>query len=331
MATGASTPDGRGSSHVPVRALVVVLAIQVVLGIGLVVWGTQGFPLPGSADEPRDPASAAPAATAAADAPPRSTASRFDGAWAWGLLREQVALGPRPAGSDASRRLASRLASLLPAGRLEAVPGTPPGMHNVLGTLPGTKPAIVLGAHYDTLDIPGFVGANDGASGVAVVVAAARALRRIDRPAGAPELRFVLFDGEEAPPGVKFLEGGVRGSNAYASAHATELSALVLLDMIGDRDLAIPREASSDRALWTKLRAAARRAGTQGVFSDRVSGTVLDDHTPFQQRGVASIDLIDFTFPVWHTTRDDLSAVSARSLDAVGETIVELLRSGRLR
>jgi Zn-dependent M28 family amino/carboxypeptidase len=204
-------------------------------------------------------------------------------------------------------------------------------MQNVVGSLPGTKPAIVLGAHYDTLDTPGFVGANDGASGVAVVVAAARALQHIRRPAGAPELQFVLFDGEEAPPGVAFLKGGVRGSTAYAQAHAKEISALVLLDMIGDKDLAIPREASSDRELWTEVRAAAQRVGTERIVPDRVSGTVLDDHTPFQQRGVPSIDLIDFTFPPWHTTRDDMAAVSASSIDAVGETIVELLRAGRLR
>ncbi len=309
----------------PVRALVIVLAIQITLGIGLVVWGTQGFPLPGGADD------RAPAAAAAAGPGGGPKTNRFDGAWAWGLVREQVALGPRPAGSDASRRLAARLASLLPSGRVEAVPGEPPGMQNVVGTLPGTKPAIVVGAHYDTLDIPGFVGADDGASGVAVVAGVARALERIQRPEGAPELRFVMFDGEEAPPGVEFLKGGVRGSKAYAQAHASEIGALVLLDMIGDKDLSIPREASSNRAMWTKLRAAARRVGTQKVFPDHPSGAVLDDHTPFQEKGIPAIDLIDFTFPVWHTTRDDLSAVSARSVDAVGETIVELLRSGRLR
>lgn len=306
------------------RALVVVLAVQVAIGIGLVVWGTHGFPLPGSSDD--EPS----AGTAAAGGAPRAKVNRFDGAWAWGLLREQVAAGPRPAGSQASRALAGRLASLLPSGRLDPVPGEPPGMRNVVGTLPGTRPAIVLGAHYDTYDIPGFVGANDGASGVAVVVAAARALARIRRPAGAPELRFVLFDGEESPPGVDFLEGGVRGSTAYAEEHADEIGALVLVDMVGDRDLSIPREASSDEALWRQLRAAARRVGTQRVFPDRTSGQVLDDHTPFQERGVPAIDLIDFTFPAWHTTRDTLRRVSARSLDAVGETVVELLRSGRL-
>lgn len=314
-----------GGTHLPVRPLVIVLAIQVGLGIALVVWGIQGFPLPGHADD------RAPAASAAAVGPPRATTDRFDGAWAWGLLREQVAIGPRPAGSQASQRLAARLASLLPNGRLEDVPGDPPGMHNVVGSLPGSSPAIVLGAHYDTLDMPGFVGANDGASGVAVVLGVARALQQVRRPAGAPELRFVLFDGEEAPPGVEFLEGGVRGSRAYAEAHARETGALVLLDMIGDKDLSIPREASSDRRMWSRLRAAARRVGTERVFPDRSSGTILDDHTPFQERGVPSIDLIDFTFPPWHTTRDTMSTVSARSLDAVGETVVELLRSGRLR
>jgi hypothetical protein len=308
--------------------LVVVLAVQIVIGIGLVVWGLQGFPLPGSAD---DPEPSAPAAVATAASAPRARTDRFDGAWAWGLLREQVAKGPRPAGSQASRELASRLASLLPAGRLEPVPGEPAGMQNVVGSLPGSKPAVVLGAHYDTLDVPRFVGANDGASGVAVVVAAARALQTLTRPAGAPELRFVLFDGEEAPPGVEFLEGGVRGSTAYVRAHRDEVGALVLLDMIGDRDLAIPREQSSDAAMWRRLRAAARRVGVQRVFPNRTASAILDDHTPFQDRGIPAIDLIDFTFPVWHTTRDDLRAVSARSLDAVGETVVELLRGGRLR
>jgi len=326
MASAAPSRDGRQPQHVPVRALVVVLAVQLMIGAGLVVWGLQGFPLPGASDDREEPAT--PAAAAGA---PRPTADRFDGALAWRLLREQVALGPRPAGSAASRRLARRMASLLPGGRLEAVPGEPRGMRNVVGRLPGTRPAIVLGAHYDTLDEPGFVGANDGASGVAVVVAAARALSRIRRPAGAPELRFALFDGEEAPPGADFLEGGVRGSRAYARRHGDDVAALVLVDMVGDRDLSIPREASSDRRMWARLRAAARRVGTQRVFPARTAGRILDDHTPFQERGIPAIDLIDFTFPAWHTDRDDLRAVSERSLDAVGETVVELLRAGRLR
>ena len=87
----------------------------------------------------------------------------------------------------------------------------------------------------------------------------------------------------------------------------------------------IPREASSDIELWGRLRAAARKVGAAAAFPDQVSGEVLDDHTPFLRRGVPAIDLIDFTFDCWHKTCDDLSAVSARSLDYAGEAVTQML------
>jgi glutaminyl-peptide cyclotransferase len=297
------------------RLLGIVLAIQIVLGLGLVAWGVQGFPLPGVLTE--DEPAAAPARAPAPD--------RFDGPRAFALLREQVVRhGPRPAGSAASRRLAERLRRLLPDGRFERVPG---GLRNVVGTLPGRRPAVLVGAHYDTYDGRGFVGANDGASGVALVVEAARALKRLDRGPDAPELRFVLFDGEEAPPGHEdFLAEGVRGSRAYARRHAKDLRAVVVVDMVADRDLSIPRELGSDARLWARLRAAADRAGVGWAFPERTREEVLDDHTPFAERGVPAIDIIDFSFPAWHTRGDDLDAVSPRSLDAVGEAVVELVR-----
>jgi len=255
---------------------------------------------------------------------------RFDAGRAWSLLKRQVRMGPRPAGSATSRRLARILRDRLPNGRFEAVPGHP-GLRNVVGSLPGAQPAILLAAHYDTKDTPkGFVGAEDGAGGTAAVVEIARALRRAKAPAGAREVRFVLFDGEECPgEGGDFLSCGVRGSRAYAAAHAGELSAMVLLDFIAQKDLSIPRDASSDPALWAKLRAAARAVGSIRAFPDRVQGTVLDDHTPFLRAGVPAIDLIDFDFPCWHRRCDDLSAVSKRSLDTSGEAVLELVR--RLR
>src|SRR3954469_15218688 len=122
-------------------------------------------------------------------------ANLFDGPAAWRVLKMQVALGPRPAGSPASRRLAERLRRMLPDGRFQAVPG---GLRNVVGTVPGRDPQryIVVGAHYDTKEIPHFVGANDGAGGTAAVVELARELP--PRTIG-PTVRFVLFDGEEAP------------------------------------------------------------------------------------------------------------------------------------
>jgi hypothetical protein len=321
---------------VGVRTLGILLALQLALGAALLVWATQGFPLPdaidgGATTQERSTAQAASGA-------PRT--DRFDGARAFALLREQVEeYGPRPAGSAASRRLARRLRTLLPRGRLEAIPGKAGEVReadtgvvgrprNVVGRIPGRRPAVVLAAHYDTeATVEGHVGANDGAAGTAAVVEASRALRRAPRPAGAREIRFVLFDGEEEPrETADFYADGLRGSKAYAREHADEIGQLVLLDYIAEaRGLSFPREAGSDPELWARLRAAARRVGTLRLFPDRVTGEILDDHTPFTRRGVPAIDLIDFDYPQRDSLDDDLDAVSERSLDAVGETVVELL------
>jgi hypothetical protein len=267
-----------------------------------------------------------PARPAAQEPGTRPAADRFDAQRAFADLRLQVALGPRPAGSRASRRLAARLRRALPDGRFERVPG---GLRNVVGTLPGRKPAIVIAAHYDTKDLPGFVGANDGAGGTAAVLELARALRAQRRPAGAPELRFVLFDGEESPDDARpFYSSGLRGSRAYAARHR-DVRAVILLDFVADKDLAIPREAGSDPALWERLRAAARRVGAQAAFPDRTAPAVMDDHTPFARAGVPAVDLIDFTFPCWHRRCDDLSAVSPASLDLAGEAVLELVSGWR--
>jgi glutaminyl-peptide cyclotransferase len=265
--------------------------------------------------------SAAPAAAA----PPIT--DHFDADRAWTDLRRQVAIGPRPAGSPQLRALARELRSRLPHGRFQRVPGHP-RLRNVVGHVPGSQPAVVVAAHYDTKDLPGFVGANDGAGGTAAVLELARVLRRTDRPPGAPELRFVLFDGEESPDDdADFYKTGLRGSKAYARAHAGRTRAVVLLDFLADRNLSIPREAGSNLALWAHLRAAARRVGAQRAFPDAAAGEVLDDHTPFTRRGVPAIDLIDFTYPCWHKPCDDLDHVSRRSLDLAGETVLELLRT----
>jgi glutaminyl-peptide cyclotransferase len=99
----------------------------------------------------------------------------------------------------------------------------------------------------------------------------------------------------------------------------------VLLDFVGDRELAIPYEGNSSPRLWRRLRSAARRAGASGFFPDTSQGAVSDDHIPFIRRGVPSIDLIDFDFPCWHRRCDDMSVVSPRSVNAVGETVLRLV------
>lgn len=290
------------------RALYWVLGVQVAIGLAFVVLVATGNVPFVSDDEPEQRV---------------VRTDRFDSAAAYRLLREQVELGPRPTDSEASRELGERLSRLLPQGRFAGAPG---GVRNIVGVVPGRDPSrkVVIGAHYDTKDEPGFVGANDGASGTAVAVQLARTLKpRQVRPT----VVFVLFDGEESPRGTpdsQFEEKGLRGSKAIAPRFK-DAEAMVLLDYVGDRELSTPREANSDEALWAKLRAAAQRTGNGGAFPSGTYGAVSDDHLPFIQQGVPSIDLIDFDFACFHKPCDDLSAVSERSLDQTGETVLQLL------
>jgi glutaminyl-peptide cyclotransferase len=263
--------------------------------------------------------------SAAANPPvPTPNVDRFDGDAAYRLVEMQVALGERPAGSEAAGKLAARLRRELPSGRYQPVAG---GLRNVVGEVPGRDRSrtVVVAAHYDTKDIPGFVGAVDGASGTAVVTQLARTVRP---GALGPNVVFLLFDGEEVPagkPDAEFERYGIRGSKAVASRYR-DAEAMVLLDFVGERGLRVPYEGNSDVALWSRLRRAAKAVGVGQVFPARAQGAILDDHIPFKRVGVPSIDLIDFDFRCWHKTCDDLSRVSARSLDATGETVLELLR-----
>jgi Zn-dependent M28 family amino/carboxypeptidase len=255
---------------------------------------------------------------------PTPTVDRVDERAAWSRLVRQVQLGPRPAGSPASRKLATQLKAELPGGRFQKVPG---GLRNVIGVVPGRDPSrtVVVGAHYDTKDLPGFVGANDGAGGTALVVELARS---IEPRQLRPSVVFILFDGEESPRGATgdFESTGLRGSR-HAAPRYKNAEAMILLDFVADKDLTLPREGNSSPALWRRLRAAAKRVGTAAVFPDGTQSAVLDDHVPFRKLGVPSIDLIDFDYACWHRRCDNLSQVSKRSLDAVGETVYELLRS----
>jgi acetylornithine deacetylase/succinyl-diaminopimelate desuccinylase-like protein len=268
-------------------------------------------------------------ADSGADGKPSTAAQRvdrFDQDRAWNWLVRQVEMGPRPAGSAQSRKLAGKIKRALPRGSYQAVPG---GLRNVVGVTPGKDPSrrVVVGAHYDTKEIPGFVGANDGAGGVAAMIELARDIKpRTIRPT----IVWIAFDGEESPGPSNdedFEKLGIRGAKVAAKKYAKGTEAMILLDFIADKDLRTPREGNSNLALWNKLRAAARRVGTASHYPDDNFGPVSDDHIPFLRRGVPSIDLIDFDFPCWHKTCDDLSAVSKESLDVSGETVRELLAS----
>ena len=265
---------------------------------------------------------------------PAARTGRFDARAAYRLAALQVRYGQRPAGSAQLLNVAERLRSYMPpGGHFEAIPGEP-RLRNVVVTVGSRKPAIVVGAHYDTLVKPkGFVGANNGAAGSAIVVELARTLARLGTPKGAREVRFVLFDGEEPAAGLPeeqsdFYATGLRGSRADAQRNARSTKAMILLDYVGNRGLRLPREATSSLALWAQLRRAARTAGVASVFPDRVGTSITDDHTPYLKAGVPAVDLIDWSYP-GHEKSDTLDKLSARSMDAVGESVLGLVQNLR--
>jgi hypothetical protein len=330
--TDAALPDdeGGGRRGISPRVLAVVIGVQVALIGGIVALAIGGLPFGGDDGGGPTGATAAAAATRAvpAGSVPRARTERFDGDRALRLAQLQVDAGQRPAGSATLRRVAEKLRARLPNGRFEDVPGQP-GLRNIVGDLPGPGPVVVVGAHYDTEYHPqGFVGANDAAAAVGAVVELARALRRVPRPAGAPGIRFVLFDGEEEPfPTTDFYRDALRGSKAYVQLHAEEVRAMVLLDYIGNKGVRLPRERTSTPGLWGRVRAAARAVGVQAVFPDTTRVAVFDDHTPFLRAGIPAVDLIDWSYRDRDTVRDTLDKLSADSIDAVGETMVQLLRT----
>jgi glutaminyl-peptide cyclotransferase len=318
-----------------IRVLVIVLLVQLLFAGVLIYFALAGWPW-----VPNAPAEVARPAVSerflkgqANDGVPTPRVNNFDQKRAFSLLRRQVErYGWRPAGSANSRRLAAELRGRLPAGTLEPFTAGKLKLNNVVGVIPGRLPAVVVAAHYDVEARPkGVVGANDGAAGTAAVVELSRGLAS-KAVAGGREVRFLLFDGEEEPPGSgDFYADGMRGSRAYVARHAGQVGELILLDYVANRGLRLPHEGSSDVGLWAKLRAAAQRSGTGASFPDRSRGSIYDDHTPFLERGIPAINLIDFDYPWRDTLADTVNKLSPRALDVTGETVYSLVDELRRR
>ena len=282
------------------------------------------------------------AAGCGSDEPSEPAPERFDAERAFSDLEAQVEIGPRPSGSPANEQLVEFLADRLEEAGAEEVAVQRP-YRNVVATIPGEgEGTVVLAAHHDTKDIRGFVGANDGASGVAVVLELARVLAS-DAPVDGPSISIVLFDAEEARGDRPFEEDGTRGSQQYVayaedgeqgSPPLDEVTSMILFDMVGDCDLQIPRETNSEDDLYGRFAEAARDAGGTDSAAPFVGETpaIGDDHIPFIAAGVPAVDLIDFTYggasspgAYWHTTEDTLDKVCPESLEAVGEPAVRVL------
>lgn len=261
----------------------------------------------------------------------------FDSTRAWEHLRQQVAIGPRPAGSAGNLKNRAYITRTLAAIGLKTVeqsweattPIGPIKMVNLIATIPGQRPdRIILASHFDTKLFREFrfVGASDGASSTATLLEMARVIKARRQLPFTIELLFL--DGEEAT-GEWHDPDHTYGSRHYvAVARQTgtlkSLQAMILLDMVGDRQLNIRREATSTPWLTEIIWTTARRLGHQASFINE-SMAVEDDHMHFLKAGIPSVDIIDLDYPAWHTAQDTLEAVSARSLQTVGDVMMAAL------
>lgn len=269
------------------------------------------------------------------DAGPAENASPFLASRAFEDLETIVDFGPRPAGSESLAMTRDYIVAQLGAAGLEPIldrfvgltPIGPIEMVNIRAIRPGSgEGTIAVAGHYDTkrFDFP-FLGANDGGSSAAVVLELARVTEALNLETS---LEFVFFDGEEA------VRNWTATDSLYGSRHdldrryeggsLDELRALILVDMIGDKDLGILQETASTGWLRNLIWDTARRLGYADHFGSRLS-LVEDDHVPYLNAGIAAVDLIDFDYPYWHTTEDTLDKTAPESLKVVGDVIYSVL------
>ena len=254
----------------------------------------------------------------------------FDSSRAYADVQTQVDFGPRIPGTEGHDQIRAWIQSELEsAGWIVEVQETERMGHpifNITAKRNDTAPQIILGAHYDTRMIADHdpkptnltkpvPGANDGASGVAVLLEMARSLPKDTVP-----VWLVFFDTEDNGR----IDGWdwILGSRAFAEETAIRPEAVVVVDMIGDADLNIYLEKNSNVAIRTEIWSIAAQLGYSDKFINEEKYSMLDDHTPFLEAGIPAVDIIDFDYPYWHTAEDTPDKVSAESLGAVGETLL---------
>jgi Zn-dependent M28 family amino/carboxypeptidase len=265
----------------------------------------------------------------------------FDGDKAFDHVRAMVEIGPRPSGSPGIIKTQEYLLNELALPGVEVreqqfVASTPLGsvdMKNILAVIPGTtRDIIIMGAHYDTKLFKDFefVGANDSGSGTAVLLELARCFSTRENE---PTIWLAFFDGEEAL--VKWSStDGLYGSRHMAgrlfrTGDLAKVKAMILLDMVGDRDLSIEWETNSTSWLRKIVWSSAGKFRYGEYFTSKAR-RITDDHVPFLSYGIPSIDIIDFhygpksrTNEYWHTPEDTLDKVSPTSLKIIGDVVIE--------
>jgi len=273
----------------------------------------------------------------------------FDKNRAWEYLNAQCNFGPRNPGSEGADKCRKYLLKELqkyskdmmeqPFSHFDQRSNKNYRMYNIIADFGGEGKKILLCAHWDTRPradyeknpvdrLKPIIGANDGGSGVAVLLEIARLLAA--NPPQVP-VQIVLFDGED------FGRQGedwdyCLGSQYFAKEmDAGEYSFGILLDMIGDADLEIKREYNSYKYAKQTQDKIWDTAGRLGIrqFSNSISLPITDDHLPLTDAGVQCVDLIDFEYKYWHTLQDTPDKCSRESLEAVGRTLVGIIYGGQ--
>jgi len=254
----------------------------------------------------------------------------FSGSRALNNVIEQVNMGPRTPGSLPHTLFFLWIQSKIdqPGWIVELQKGIyhDHQITNIIAKNSNEPPKIIIAAHYDSrllsdndpdskLRSTPVPGANDGASGVAVLIELARTL-----PVNVQPIWLVFFDVEDNGniPGWEWI----LGSRYFVSQLEAIPQAVIILDMVGDKNLNIYRELNSDDALTTEIWKVAQSLGHESSFLNTSKYSLIDDHIPFIEAGIPSVNIIDFDYPFWHTTADTSDKISAESLEIVGSTIL---------
>lgn len=285
----------------------VILYLSIILGLALIVagWYAASFLTVGAAPE------------------------SFDGSRAYADVQTQVDMGPRTPGSAGHAQIREWMRNELEsAGWIVEVHETERLGHpiyNIIAKRGEEPPQIVLGAHYDTRFVADHdpdeskrnqpvPGANDGASGVAVLLELARTL-----PDDTVLIWLVFFDAEDN--GRVDDWDWIMGSRAFVEEVPIQPQAVVIVDMVGDADLNLYYEMNSNPLIRAEIWQKAETLGYGNVFIQEEKHSMLDDHTPFLEKGIPAVDIIDFDYAYYHSTEDTPDKVSAESLHAVGDTL----------
>ena len=249
-----------------------------------------------------------------------------------------VSYGPHPAGSEAQKKVGSYIAQQLQSLGLEVHSHTfdavtPLGrreMTNIWGVVEGKEDSIIiLASHYDSkyFEDFSFLGANDSGSSSGLLLELARTLKQENQTDYS--LWFVFFDGEEA-----FFDwtsaDSLYGSREFVRmlkgrGQLSKISALVLLDMVGEKDLALRKDINSTRWLNQIIWDQGATMGHGDIFQSRGSMGAQDDHLPFAQEGIPVVDIIDLDYAYWHTKEDTLDKLSPDNLRIVGDVVLASL------